>query len=77
MFRYAICNQADEDIYRKQCAALEKHLSGIQRLPELQDVDSTLIQRYSFGGKSITVLNDLTLGAVVVESEEDLEPYFS
>lgn len=77
MYEYVICNQADEKIYRKQCAALEKRLTGIQKLPELQDVDSTLIQQYSLDGKSITVLNDLALGAVVIKSEEDLEPYFS
>ncbi|MEA5134645.1 MAG: hypothetical protein VB035_00740 [Candidatus Fimivivens sp.] len=77
MYEYIICNQADEEIFHKQCAALEKRLKSIEKMPVLQDVDGSLIQRYSFDGKTIIVFNDLALGAVTIESEEDLEPYFS
>ena len=73
---YVIRVGADEEIYYKQCAALEKHISGLQKLGELQDVDSSRIQYYQYNGKDIRVHNDNYTNAVLVESEIPLEPFF-
>lgn len=31
MFEYAVCNQADKEIFIKQCKALEKNIPHIQK----------------------------------------------
>lgn len=76
MFEYNICTEADNNIYAKQCNALEKRVPGIKKERELHDVDESLICVYSLDGKSISVLNDETVGAVYIKSEVDLTPYF-
>jgi len=73
---YMIYTIANEDVYHKQCAALEMHIPSLRKLEELHDVDDSRIQRYELNGKRIRVLNDLQLNAVHVESEIPLEVYF-
>ena len=41
MYQYTICNQPDEDIFRRQCEALERKISGIVKVSELTDVDTS------------------------------------
>jgi len=75
-YEYMICTVVDEDIYYKQCAALEKHIPELQKLDELHDVDNSRLQEYLYYDKTIRVLNDYQLNAVHIESAIPLEPFF-
>ena len=76
MFEYNICNMPDENIFFRQCEALEKRIECIQKGDLLQDVDSSLIQEYSLDRKKILVHNDLYVGCVWIGSEIDLTQFF-
>ncbi len=76
MHHYLICNVADEEIYRAQCVALEKHVPGLIRVSEVQDVDSSLLTIYRREEKEITVLNSRYRDGVYVDSEIPLEQFF-
>lgn len=76
MFRYSICSEADEDIFIRQCNALEKNISNIIKKEKLTDVDDSVMRIYSLDDKKITVCNSYYLNEVYVESEVDLIPYF-
>ena len=45
-YEYNICTAADKEIFDKQCAALEKHIPGIERSDMLTDVDGSQTQIY-------------------------------
>ena len=52
MFEYSICNQADEEIFKRQCNALEKKFSELLVKDNfLTDVDGSKIQTYTLNGK--------------------------
>lgn len=72
-----ICNVADEEVYKKQCAAIEKHIPGIKKQEELVDVDGSKIQRYSYNGERIVVINSIDENELIVKSTEDIKRYFS
>lgn len=76
MFEYMICNVADDEIFEKQCLAIEKTIYPLKKEKLLDDVDGTLIQRYSHQGKEIKVCSDHFSDEVYIKSEENLEPYF-
>jgi hypothetical protein len=76
MFEYMICNQSDEEIFNKQCAALTKHIPGLQKDLFLEDVDGSLIQIFKLNGAKIKVLNDRDINQVWIDSEVDIDPYF-
>ncbi len=76
MYEYSICNQVDAEIYRKQCAALESHVPGLEKEKELIDVDGSAIQGYNLHGKRITVHNSFYANEVYVKSEVELGQYF-
>lgn len=77
MYTYPVCNMADEDIFIKQCAAIEKYLNPLEKDELLEDVDGSKIQPYKFCGKKVRVVNSLYTDEVYVESEMDIKPYFS
>lgn len=77
MYTYLICNMADEDIFAKQCAAIEKYLKPLEKDEFLEDVDGSKIQSYKFCGRKVRVVNSLYINEVYVESEMDIKPYFS
>ncbi|GLC88693.1 hypothetical protein [Lysinibacillus piscis] len=77
MFEYNICNQPDEEIFVKQCSALEKHLPELRKKDLLTDVDNSKIQSYNLKGSIIKVYNDYVIGAVYIKSEIDIEPFFN
>ena len=77
MYDYNICTVDDEEIFYKQCKALEKHIPNLVKVDLLQDVDGTLIQEYKLRDKTIIVKNDCYVGAVYIQSEIDIEPYFN
>lgn len=76
MFEYNICNQADSEIFYKQCEAIETHIAGIEKENLLEDVDGTLVQKYRNREGVIVVKNDLQVDALYVTSSFDLLPYF-
>lgn len=77
MFEYNICNQADEEIFNKQCDALEKHIPNLEKGNLLVDVDGSKTQMYALNSKGITVHNSFYVGAVFVKSEIDIRKYFN
>lgn len=77
MFYYNICNKADENIFKKQCLALEKHIPSIVKKNVIEDVDGSVTQIYSVENKQITVHNSYYVGAVYIDSEIRLEDYFN
>ena len=76
MYKYSICNMPDEEIYKKQCVALEKHIPGLKKGNELTDVDYSKVQEYFLDGKRITVHNSFYIGAVYIKSEVELAQLF-
>lgn len=76
MYQYTICNQPDEKIFRKQCSALEKHISGLRLLENLQDVDGSLIRIYDKDGAMIKIMNHFDLGGIFIDSDIELEQFF-
>ena len=76
IFEYNICNQADEEIFYKQCAAIEKHIPGLEKYAFLEDVDGTLCQKYTSSAGEIIVKSDMQIDAVYVTADYDLEKFF-
>lgn len=77
MFEYTICNCADEEIFAKQCIALEKNINGLIKQTLLIDVDGSKIQKYSFIDNEILVINDFFLNEVLIKSQIEIESYFA
>lgn len=76
MFEYSICNQADNDIFIRQCSALEKRIPDLIKEKFLDDVDGSHTQIYSLNGKKVSVHNSYYIDAVYVQSEIELQQYF-
>lgn len=77
MYEYNICNQANEDIFAKQCLALEKKINNLEKLELLTDVDGSKIQSYRLENKNIKVFNSNDVDAVYIKSEIELTKYFA
>lgn len=77
MYEYNICSQADNDIFQRQCLAIEKHVPNLKKDPLLIDVDSSLVQVYRVDKSTIHVYNDVSTNAVYVKSDIPLESFFS
>ena len=77
MFEYSICNQADEEIFIKQCKALEDKVTNLIKDELLIDVDDSKIQKYLLNNKEILVYNSNYTNEVFIKSEIDLIPYFN
>lgn len=76
MYEYNICNQADEEIFLNQCAALEKYIPNIKKAEMLIDVDESKIQKYLLGSETINVYNSNYDNEVYIKSEVELSQYF-
>lgn len=76
MFSYNICTEADQDVFNKQCRALEKCIPSIMKADLLEDIDGSQTQIYFFKGKKISVHNSIYIDAVYVDSEIELENFF-
>lgn len=77
MFEYNICSQADEDIFYKQCAALERNIPNLERGDLLEDVGGSLLQCYKLNGSDVIVYNDCYVNDVHIKSGIDLLQFFS
>ena len=75
-FRYTICAQPDEALFRKQCRAFEKKFPDLRKEKLLEDVDGSSYQKYYHTAGEFVVSNDYYIGCLYVESNFDLEPYF-
>lgn len=51
MFNYDICTVPNEELFLKQCEALEKNIKGLNKEKLLVDVDNSKIQIYYYNGK--------------------------
>lgn len=76
MFEYYICNAADDEIFQKQCAAIEKNIAPLSMEKLLEDVDGTLIQIYDYAGDIIKVYSDHFINEVYIKSEIELTQFF-
>ncbi len=76
MFSYSICDVPDEEIFFKQCEALEKNIKGLKKEKLLVDVDDTKIQIYYYDNKEIKVINSYYENELYIDAEIDLEPFF-
>lgn len=76
IFEYMICNIVDKEIFKKQCAALEKKYPNLKKEQRLQDADDSEIQIYNLSGKKIRVYNSYYLNEVYVRSDVDLMAFF-
>lgn len=76
MYHYGICTVSDKELFGKQCAALEKHIPGLEKKEFLHDVDDSLIQIYEKGAARILVHNSENVGALYIDSEIDLDQFF-
>jgi len=77
MFEYNICNAADEDIFEKQCKAIERKLPAALKESVLEDVDGSKIQKFTLTHDEINIYLDYPVGAVYIKSSIDLEKIFS
>lgn len=77
MYQYTICDQPDIEIFKRQCTALEKHIPGIKKDYDLEDIDGSVLQYYRLGESRIKVSNDYYIGAVLIDSDIKLEPFFT
>ncbi len=75
-YHYSICTEPDEEIFFKQCKALEKHVPNIRKDSLLDDVDGGKTQIYMCGDSKITVHNSYYIGAVYVNSDIELTQFF-
>ena len=76
MFHYTICDAYARDIFKKQCNALESNIPNLKKELDIEDVDSTQTRIYQLGNKSITVKNSYPIGAVYIDAEIDIMPFF-
>lgn len=75
-YSYNVCDQANEELFYRQCAALVKHIPGLKPERLLQDVDGTLIQCYQHPRGELRVVNDCDTWALYIDSDFDIDPYF-
>ena len=76
MYRYTICSETYEALFHLQCAALKKHIPGLEDVRLLEDVDGSNLHIYRRDGKKLVVHNDYEIGSIYIKSEFDLTPYF-
>lgn len=76
MFHYTICDTYARDIFKKQCNALERNIPSLKKKLAIEDVDGTQTLIYQLDNKSITVKNSYPIGAVFIDSEMDIMPFF-
>ena len=69
MYKYLVCNEPDEAIFNHQCAVLETHIAGLQKVDFLNDVDGGMYAVYQYGDKRIIIKHSQYLGAVYIDSE--------
>lgn len=77
MYEYNITNFFSEKYFKLQCKALEINIQGLELIELLEDVDGSAIATYKTDKGIIKVINDYPIGAMWIESDFDIEPYFT
>lgn len=75
-FHYSICTQPDMSLFKAQCAAIEKSVLGLKKDSLVMDADGSAYQSYKHENGVIDVSNDCYIGALYVDADFDLLPYF-
>ena len=75
-FHYSICTQPDMSLFKVQCAAIEKSVLGLKKDAIVMDADGSVYQSYQHENGAIDVSNDCYIGALYVDADFDLLPYF-
>lgn len=75
-YDYNICADFNDEIFQKQCCALEKNIPNIVKGRLLEDIDGSKTQFYHKYGKEILVKNSRYIGAVYIESDIELTQFF-
>lgn len=75
-YSYTIYNIPDDDLFTKQCEAIEKNIHGLTKERLLEDVDGSKYQHYRHKNGEIRVCNDYDIYCLYVDSDFDLLPYF-
>lgn len=76
LYHYSISNQHDDFLFKRQCDAIERHIPGLIKERVLEDVDGSSYQHYRHESGEIRVSNDCYVGALYVDADFDLLPYF-
>lgn len=74
MFEYVLSKQYDYDIFKKYCTIFDA-IPGINKLPTLHDVDMGIYQRYSIGGRNLTVKLSASEDLTFIVSEMDISAF--
>lgn len=75
-YSYTVCDQADDEIFRKQCIALETHIPNLTKEKLLEDVDGSLYQEYHHENGELIVCSEIPVGAVYIDSDFDIDSCF-
>ena len=73
---YSICTQPDMSLFKAQCAAIEKSVLGLKKDNLVMEADGSAYQSYKHERGVIDVSNDCYIGALYVDADFDLRPYF-
>jgi len=73
---YIIYDTANEEVYHRQCTALEKYIPRLEKLEELHGSLDSYTQKYRYNNKTICVCNDNIIDAVHIVSEISLEAVY-
>lgn len=76
MYSYTLSMEADTKVFKNTCALIEKMKNVQKNGSLLEDVDGSLIQKYTVSGKKIKVFSDCLVDAVYVDSDMDLDHVF-
>ena len=74
-YEHLICDQSDNDVFRRQCQALEQNIPALVKGELIEDLDIDR-QYYTLRGAKIVVENDTLVGGVFIRSDANLRPYF-
>lgn len=77
MYKYIITKFFSEKYFKLQCKALEIHIPHLELIDLSEDVDGSSIAEYRTDKGTIKVINDYPIGAMWVESDIDIDPYFT
>lgn len=76
MYKYIICKFFSEKYFVLQCNALERHIPDLVESRYLGDVDGSAFKEYIHDKGKIKVINDYPVGAMWIESDFGITPYF-
>ena len=76
MKTYNVCNMPDEELFFKQCEALESRIPDLVKGKLLEDADGSKTQIYTKNGQTMSVHNSMYINALYIQSDFEIEEYF-